>query len=109
VKQLIAIAALSLGLAASATAATAPSLRLGTMKPFVVEGRHFKPQERVLVTLTGVRPGAVRHSLATSTGTFRVSFGTVMLGHCSGFSVRAVGSGGSVASLKRPPLPGCMP
>jgi hypothetical protein len=109
VHRLAAIAVLALALAGTGTAATGASLRLATMKPLVVDGRQFKPQERVLLKLTAGRTGIVRHALASSTGTFRASFGPVTLGSCSGFAVRAIGSGGSVALLKRTPLPACMP
>jgi hypothetical protein len=106
---LLAIIVLALALTGTGMASTAPSLRLVTMKPLVVSGRDFKPQERVLVKLNAGRTGGVRHAVASSTGAFRASFGPVTLGRCGGFAVRAIGSGGSVASLKRAPLPACMP
>ena len=109
VVRLIATATLALALAGVASAGTGPTLRLASMKPLVVTGTHFKAHERVLVTLRTDTTQLMRHAKATPSGTFRVDFGTVTFGRCSGFTVRAVGSAGSGAVLKRPPLPGCLP
>jgi hypothetical protein len=108
-RRVVAVAMVALGLTGVAGAATGPTLRLASAKPFVVSGSHFKARERVLVTLTVDRTRLERRARATLSGAFRVDFGTVTLGHCSGFTVRAVGSGGSGAVLKRPPLPACIP
>ena len=108
-KRLTMIGAAALVLTGFAGAATGPSLRLVSVKPFVVGGRHFESRERVVVTLTVQRNRIVRRTTATTTGTFRVSFGDVSLGRCGSYTVRAAGLQGSVAILKRPPLPGCIP
>jgi len=38
-----------------------------------------------------------------------MSFGNVAVGRCSGFRITAVGNLGSRATLKRTPLPACLP
>jgi hypothetical protein len=38
-----------------------------------------------------------------------VSFAVPPLGRCAGLVGRAVGARGSIATLKRPPLPACNP
>jgi hypothetical protein len=88
---------------------TKPSLRLLSTKPLVVQGRGFHPAEHVRVKLIANDETIRRNATASPAGLFRTDFGTVPLGRCGGFSVRAVGSRGSVAALKRPPLPACMP
>jgi hypothetical protein len=108
-RGVVAVAMVALGLTGVAGATTGPTLRLASAKPFVVSGIHFKARERVLLTLTVDRKRLERRARATFSGTFRVDFGTVTVGRCSGFTVRAVGSGGSGAVLKQPPLPACLP
>ena len=88
---------------------TKPSLRLLSTEPLVVQGRSFRPAERVHVKLVANDETIRRRATASPAGLFRADFGTVPLGRCAGFSVRAVGSLGSVAVLKRLPLPACMP
>jgi hypothetical protein len=108
-RRLVTVGAVALVFTGLAGAATGPSLRLVSLKPFAVGGRHFKAHERVIVTLTVQRTRTVRRATATATGTFRVSFGDVALGRCGSYTVRAAGLKGSVAILKRPPLPACIP
>ena len=51
-KRLVIVGGAALLLAGAGNAATGPSLRLASTKPFVVKGAHFKAGERVLVTIT---------------------------------------------------------
>jgi hypothetical protein len=100
------IGALVLG--GSATAATAPTLKLKSLHPFVVRGGGFHARVHVVVTLIAPTLTERRTTRTTAAGTFSADFGTVLLGHCAGFKVRAVG-GAQTVTLKRPPLPACMP
>jgi hypothetical protein len=99
----------ALVLVASASASAPPSLRLQSLNPFVVHGKAFRARERVRITLVAPSVTLRRTKHASSKGTFTVDFGTVPLGHCGGYTVRAIGATGSVATLKRTPLPACMP
>ena len=86
-----------------------PSLRLVTVKPLVVHGTAFRAHERVKVTATAGEAYVAVSTTAGATGAFTVSLGTFPIARCAGLWVRAVGARGSAATLKRPPLPGCMP
>jgi hypothetical protein len=103
---LISAAAVALAGATVALAAT-PTVRIVHSKPFVVAGKSFAPNERVVVTLWSTRR-LVRSVMSSDAGAFTVSFGTVTFGHCTGFSLTAVGSKGDRFVLKTP-RPACMP
>ncbi len=104
----LALAALSVPVAGGARSAVRASLRVVRTQPLVVEGRRFKPLERVRLTLATRSLTLQRTAGATRSGSFDVGFG-VRLGPCLGFTLRAIGSRGSGALLKRPPLPACTP
>jgi hypothetical protein len=105
-----AVLVIALTVAAAATATTGrPELRLVTMQPFVVKGTHFLPHERVRVTITAAGVGRTGRTRTNAAGAFTISFDVPPLGRCAGVFGRAVGTRGSVATLKRPPLPACMP
>jgi hypothetical protein len=99
----------ALMVAGVASAATRPELRVKSLDPMVVQGSHFRAKERVRVTVTTAAASWKRSAVATRTGTFKLEIERVPLGRCGGFSVSATGSRGSSATLKRPPLPACMP
>ena len=108
------IAVLGMQLAAAPAAAApaaVPSLRIADTSPLVVQGRHFRAGERVRVTLVApaLELRLPRRVTASPTGRFTVRFDRPRPGPCLGFTVTAVGSGGSRAVVKRPPLPACMP
>lgn len=107
--KLVTVGVAALVLAGAGAASTGPSLRVVSTRPFVVQGSHFKPTERVVVTLTANRQRTVRRVTVTRSGTFGTSFGSVRLDRCSGYVVRAAGLGGSVALAKKLPLPACLP
>ncbi len=107
-KRLVIVGGAALLLAGAGSAATGPSLRLASTKPFVVKGAHFKAGERVLVTLTIDRKRSSRSARAVA-GSFTVSFGTVELDRCSSYVVRAIGGQGDGAVLRHLPLPMCAP
>jgi hypothetical protein len=88
------------------SATTAPSLRLVDSSPLTVRGVAFKAHERVRVTAyleSGTLQAALR---AGPRGGFTVTFEEIAV-RC-GFTVQAVGAGGSRASLKLP-QPACPP
>jgi hypothetical protein len=84
-----------------------PTLVLAKPMPLTLRGAHFKPDERIRVTVKGLRKGTKRAS-ADSNGVFVVRFSGVAFDRCDGLMVLAVGSLGSRASLKRP-QPLCPP
>jgi hypothetical protein len=106
------------GIAAALLAATgafagpAPKPRLALVRsvPLTVRGRGFHRHERVRVVVRQAsRPAVVHRLRAGRRGRFMTTFGSVALDRCGGISVTAIGRAGSRATLKRPPLPACMP
>lgn len=97
------------GLAAQGVSgSTGPTLRLVEQAPAAFAGRGFHPSEHVVVTL--VSPA--RHSrtvVATSSGSFRVSFARVSLDPCVPWTVSARGDDGSRVTAAAKPLPECAP
>ena len=103
----VALAIVAAGSPAPTRVSLSPALRLLSLHPVQVRGIHFRPGERVRTTLsTTVR--RVRRARATGAGSFVVSFGDVPISHCSGFTIRAAGSRGSIAVYKLP-RPACLP
>jgi hypothetical protein len=83
--------------------ASRPVLNL-RIKPLVIRGLHFKPQERVRVTVRIGLERRVRRVSTSRTGAFTASFAPASYDPCSGgVSVIAVGSRGDRAILKLPP------
>jgi hypothetical protein len=94
------IALLALVLAvAPAFATTKPHLAVTSTNPFVVRGSHFVSGESVRVSATG-KTVHVRVVQARATGTVVARFGTIALGKCGSYTVRARGNRGSVAAAK---------
>jgi hypothetical protein len=90
-----------------AAAPPAPALSVAGTQPVAVRGAHFLPHEWVRVTVLAKGSHTARPH-ASGTGTFTVTFPGLLLGACAGLQVRAVGSRGSVATLKLPRR-ACMP
>jgi hypothetical protein len=109
VRYAVTLALVMLMLASVASAATAPTLRLTSVDPITVSGSHFRAKERVRLVVTIASETWRRSAIATRTGTFQVAVGDLQLGRCAGLGIRATGSKGSAAMLKRLPLPACMP
>ena len=104
---LVTILALAAG--AAAASATAPALRLTGLAPLTVRGTSFRPDETVRVRVVA-RTRATVSARADAGGAFVAVFPrSIVIGHCSGLFISAVGSAGSTAMLKRPMLPACMP
>jgi hypothetical protein len=103
----ITVLVLAFGAATASGTTTSPAVLVTSKAPLTVRGLHFRPGERVTVTLLMRGPRtAVRRTAATATGGFRATFATVSVGDCDSFAVRAVGNLGSRASYK-PPRPVC--
>ena len=85
-------------------------LTVAKAQPMTVHGAAFHRRERVRLVL---RPGSgaavTRRVRASSSGTFTFAFPTAKLGRCAGWTVTATGAAGSRATLRRPPLPACLP
>jgi hypothetical protein len=103
-----AVALVLAGLAASSSPARHATLRLVTVSPLQVGGAGFRARERVRVVATAAQVSVAKRVRASRRGAFAVTFG-FSAGHCAGLRVVATGSAGSRATLKRPPLPACMP
>jgi hypothetical protein len=102
----VALIACVLGVS-TAAAATPPRLTLVARAPLTLRGTHFRPLERIRVTVyTPARP--IRTVRATVAGSFSVMFTGVYAGRCASLRAVAVGAAGSTASLKLLPLPGCI-
>lgn len=72
--------------------------------PLTLRGAHFRPNERVRVTVTSMLR-RTRQVTASPAGVFVVRFAGAQ-DRCSGLVALAVGARGSRAALKLPPL-GC--
>jgi hypothetical protein len=83
-----------------------PALALHFKASVVVDGSHFKAHERVKVMASSGGSATIR---ASSSGAFSVTLHGAPVDRCSGLVVRARGSAGSVAMIRRPPLPACAP
>jgi hypothetical protein len=105
-------AALALSLAGLATGSTSarhhPALRLIKPMPLQVRGSGFHAQERVRLVAKVGNFTSTRRLRASSSGSLAVTF-RLGASHCSGLLVIATGNTGSRATLKRPPLPECLP
>jgi hypothetical protein len=102
------------GLLASAGTASEAGTNVGArLKPSAavvfaqsvsIVGRHFKPRERVSVTLVGFETYK-RHVRATAAGSFRVDLGAISLSDCNAYTLKVVGALGSRFSLAHPTAP----
>ena len=105
---MVALAVIASTAFAGAGANARSKLKLVQLHPLVVRGTAFRTGERVRVTVYA-KIAHVQKTTASSSGAFRMSFGNVAVGRCSGFRITAVGNLGSRATLKRTPLPACLP
>lgn len=105
--RLVAVALLTTLIVTASSAATRPrpSLSLHGNPPLVVDGAHFHRHERVKVTPSRGASVTVR---ANSHGTFTTTLRGIPVDRCNGLIVRARGSAGSTAVVKRPPLRQCL-
>jgi hypothetical protein len=85
-----------------------PTVRPVSMQPLVVALAHFKPRERVRITVDP--PGTVRRIVVRRDGTMSVSFPAVAVDRCSGLNLYAVGATGARAEWQlKLPMPACSP
>jgi len=109
-----AVVATALALALAGLAAGSSSvrhhaaLRLLKSAPLRVRGSGFHAQERVRLVARAGNFTSTKRVQTSSNGSFAVGF-RLGASHCSGLLVVATGNAGSRATLKRPPLPECMP
>jgi hypothetical protein len=101
-------AALTPTLASGSTSRVTPVLRVVTASPLVVGGSHFRSRERVRLDVVSAG-GLVKRVVAGATGVFTARFDNVFLSHCDALLIKAAGSNGSAAVLKRPAPAGCLP
>jgi hypothetical protein len=104
--------ALCLGLATGAVARDARAAKAAVvvvkLKPLTVKVSGLKPSEPVTLRLTGDATGTVKGT-ASATGTVVLKLPKATLTTCSSFSLRAVGTKGSVATLKKTAGAACKP
>jgi hypothetical protein len=105
---LLAAGAVTLAVVALASAAAEPpSVSFASLTPGVkVRGAHFRPHERVEVTLRVTSLKRVRSTRASAAGRFVVDFGTLARSRrCGGpLTIVAVGAGGDRAFRALPPI-----
>ena len=98
------VLAIALPLSAGASASTtAPAVRAKSFAPLSVSGTHFRPAERVRVTLESPTAACGRRPRAGD-GTFVAVFVGVTVQRCDGLLLRVTGSKGSSAVLRLPKL-----
>lgn len=95
-------------LATSSTWRAKPTLRVVGASPLVVGGNHFQSRERVRVDVVS-EGGLVKRVVAGAAGGFTARFDTIFLTRCEALLIKATGSNGSLALLKRPAPAGCLP
>jgi hypothetical protein len=100
------LVALALAPGAGAAPGTSPSVRFFNLIPVKVRGAHFVPGERVRLTLRAGAATRVRTAVASTRGSFAVSFGRLAeKDRCSGsVAVTAVGARGDRASYRLPQM-----
>jgi hypothetical protein len=85
------------------------TLREVSRTPLQLQGRSFRAGERVTVRVTARGATTTAAVKAGSSGTFVLRFDQISLGRCGSAVVKAIGSRGSVATLKQTPRMACMP
>src|SRR5262249_9114967 len=102
------LAAIGSTVSARAGGTAGGTLRLVQVHPLVVRGAHFHHGEQVRVTVYA-KITRVKKTTTGSSGGFPTNLGNVPIGRWRGFRATAVATLGSGATLKRPPLPACLP
>jgi hypothetical protein len=95
-------AAGTLGQAVAATP-TATLRLIDDTTPVMLRGSGFQPREHVRIIIAASSSQSIRRTVATRLGRFAVKLESVDVNACTGLSIRAVGSDGTKATLKRPP------
>jgi hypothetical protein len=81
-----------------------PSAAVVFAQTVAIVGKHFKPRERLTVTLVGFQT-YTRHVRATTLGKFRIDLGAIPLNDCNAYKLKVVGTLGSRFSLAHPTAP----
>jgi hypothetical protein len=106
------VLALGLGLATAALAhnvrAAKAAVVVVKLKPLTVKVSGLKASEPIVLRLTGDSTGMVKGT-ASATGTVTLKLPKATLTACSSFTLRAVGTKGSVATLKKTAGAACKP
>src|SRR6266498_1017255 len=103
-RRISAYIAAALVIAAPAAAASARAkLKITDATPMTIRGTAFHRHERVRITVQQPKAISTRRVRATVAGTFVASFPNVKVRRCQAWSVTAVGSRGSHATLVRRP------
>jgi hypothetical protein len=92
------------GAHAGAAALVKPSAAVVFAQSVTIVGRHFKPRERLRVTLVGFKT-YTRLIRATAYGSFRIDLGAIPLNNCNAYTLKVVGVLGSRFSLSHPTAP----
>ena len=101
----IAIAGIALAvLAAPVAAKLRPTAVVEFAQTVTISGKHFKPKERLTVTLIGFEK-YVRRVHATPRGSFHVDLGAISLSECNAYTLKVVGARGSRFSMSHPTAP----
>jgi hypothetical protein len=100
------VAGLALAPGATSAPGANPSVRFFNLIPVKVRGAHFVPGERVRLTLRAGAATRVRTAVASTRGSFAVSFGRLAeKDRCSGsVAVTAVGARGDRVSYRLPQM-----
>jgi hypothetical protein len=105
-KGAVLIAALYAAAALSQADAATPKATLRLIDdttPVTLHGSGFQPREHVRILIVAGAAQSTRRTVATRQGRFAVKLVSVDLNACAGLSIRAIGSDGTKATLKRPP------
>jgi len=94
-----------IGAAVAGSATKKPSATIVFAQTVRVVGAHFKPSEKVTVTLAATDQKWTRKATAKKTGAFSVDFGAIPLNACNAYTLKVVGSLKSRASLSNPVQP----
>ena len=94
-----------LGAPGAVSAGKKPAATVVFTQTVHVVGAHFKPKERVTVTLIGVDQTWTKKTQAKTTGAFNVDFGAIPLNACNEYTLKVVGSMKSRAGLSHPVEP----
>ncbi|HZU20567.1 MAG TPA: hypothetical protein VE982_05070 [Gaiellaceae bacterium] len=108
-KALAALAVASFLLGVPAWAAAAPRLSLERTAPLTIRGRAFPPHEHLVLKMRSGLLVRTRRVTTTAAGRFVLIVRGAPVARCASLVIRAFQPSGAVTTLKRPPLPACLP
>ncbi len=102
---LVALLAVSTGVARAERDAARPVVRITQLSPLVVAGEGFRSRERIVIRVTAGVDTSVRRTRVSPRGAFVARFAAVVADRCSGgISVVVTTAGGRVAKTRMPEL-----